>query len=97
MFMDVGVRLAVYVHTDAEAAKGIASRTGLGRLRHISVHYLWVQERVKNGDISLKKVKGTSNPADLLTKHLDANKIKTYMSTIHLQCQAGRASSTPTV
>ena len=95
MFMDIGIRLAVYVHTDAEAAKGIASRTGLGRLRHIAVHYLWVQERVKNGDISLKKVKGTCNPADLLTKYLDASKIKTYMDTIHLHYQKGRAASTP--
>ena len=95
MFMDVGVRLAIYVHTDAEAAKGIASRTGLGRLRHIAVHYLWVQERVKNGDISLKKVKGTCNLADLLTKYLDANKIKTYMNTIQLHYQEGRAASTP--
>ena len=33
------------VHTDASATIGIISRQGLGRLRHINVQYLWLQER----------------------------------------------------
>ena len=97
MYMDIGISVGVYIHTDAEAAKGIASRTGLGKLRHIAVHYLWVQERVRSGDICLKKVKGTDNPADLLTKHVDSNKIRKYMETIHLEYRDGRAASTPSV
>ena len=97
MFMDMGVKVGVYVHTDAEAAKGIANRTGLGRTRHIAVHYLWVQERVRNGDISLHKVKGSDNPADLLTKHLNSDKIQQYMNTIKLSYRTGRSASTPSV
>ena len=67
MLIDVGVD----VYTDAEAAKGIASRTGLGKTRHIDVHYLWVQAKVKDGTIKLYKVRGTDNPADILTKLLE--------------------------
>ena len=58
MLRDMGFELKLEVLTDASAAKGIASRRGLGKTRHIQVHYLWVQERVGNGDIILKKVWG---------------------------------------
>ena len=75
MLQDMGIGCCLHVHTDAEAAKGIASRTGLGKTRHTAVHYLWVQERVRSGDIVLHKVRGDVNPADLLTKHLTANVI----------------------
>ena len=79
MMKDLGHEASIIVHTDAEAAKGIASRMGLGKTRHIDVHYLWVQERVRSGDLVLQKVKGTENPADLLTKHLK------YMSKFGLE------------
>ena len=65
MYRDMGVTIDIHVHTDAEAAKGVATRTGLGGVRHMAVHYLWVQERVNNGDIVLRKVWGNDNPADL--------------------------------
>ena len=62
----MGVSVSVDIHTDATAAKGIASRKGLSsRTRHVSVHYLWVQDRVISGDIRVHKVKGDINPADL--------------------------------
>ena len=44
---DMGVSLRVIVvKTDASAAKGIASRRGLGKVRHIDVSQLWLQDRV---------------------------------------------------
>jgi hypothetical protein len=36
MFGDFGIRVAIRVNTDASAAKGIANRKGLGKLRHIA-------------------------------------------------------------
>ena len=61
---DMGFKFNLEVITDASAAKAIASRLGLGKTRHISVHYLWVQERVKCGDLVIKKCWGGENPAD---------------------------------
>ena len=43
---DLGVNMSITILTDASAAKGIASRRGLGKVRHIEVNQLWVQERV---------------------------------------------------
>ena len=73
LLLDFGVQVQCRVHTDSSAAKGIASRTGLGKTRHIAVHLLWIQEHVRSKDFELLKCKGTSNPADLMTKHLSSD------------------------
>ena len=95
MAADLERKVEILVHTDAEAAKGIASRMGLGKTRHIDVHYLWVQERVRSGDLILQKVKGTENPADLMTKHLSAPEIHKYMVKFGFEYRDGRAAVTP--
>ena len=95
MVKDMGLTMDLEVLTDASAAKGIAARRGLGTTRHIDVHYLWVQERVRSGDLVLHKVKGTENPADLMTKHLSAPEIHKYMSKIGFEYREGRAAVPP--
>ena len=97
LMADLGKDVDLTVHTDAEAAKGIASRMGLGKTRHIAVHYLWVQERIRSGDFSLKKVLGTENPADLLTKYLSSSDMMKYMSKFGATFQSGRATVTPSI
>merc|ERR1712143_22283 len=72
VMQDFGVSLDVTILTDASAAKGIASRRGLGKVRHIEVNQLWVQEKVSNGEITIIKVGTKDNLADALTKHVEA-------------------------
>ena len=79
MIKDFGGELRLRVSTDASAAKGIASRRGLGKVRHIDVAQLWVQEQVLSGSIELKKIKGEENQADALTKHVDQAKLSKHM------------------
>ena len=64
-----GIQLKVY--TDSSAAKSIANRKGTGRVRHIEVCQLWIQQEVANNRLELVKVKGQNNIADILTKHVD--------------------------
>ena len=47
ILQDFGINVKVEVHSDATAAIGIASRQGLGRIRHIAVADLWVQQKLK--------------------------------------------------
>ena len=70
LFADLGVPLDVRVWTDSSAAMGICTRQGLGKLRHIDTQTLWIQEKVRTKQITLKKVLGELNPADLLTKFI---------------------------
>ena len=65
---DLGWESTITVWVDSAAAKSIASRIGLGKMRHMEVKFLWLQEAVKAKRIFLKKVAGCQNPADVLTK-----------------------------
>ena len=55
--------------TDASAAKSISQRIGLGKVRHIEVNTLWLQDKVREGEIMVEKVGGKINIADALTKY----------------------------
>ena len=68
---ELGWKMSVRVHTDSSAAKAVASRRGLRKLRHIELKYLWVQELVQEQRIAIKKINGLDNPADCLTKPKD--------------------------
>ena len=82
--------------TDSAAAIGICSRQGLGKLRHIATHTLWVQEKVRVGAIELRKVHGKVNPADLFTKHLlGRDRVEALIKLFSCQYREGRAASAP--
>ena len=57
--------------TDASVAKNLASRRGLGGIRHIEVSQLWLQEKENNREIEIERVMRIINRADALTKPKD--------------------------
>ena len=65
---DLGWRVEVRLWTDSSSAKAVANLRGLGKLRHVELKCLWVQDMVKERKVELKTVKGTENVADHLTK-----------------------------
>ena len=65
---DLGWSCKIRLLVDSSAAKSIASRTGLCKLRHLEIKCLWLQECVRRGKLVLGKVRGDINPADVLTK-----------------------------
>jgi len=96
LFADLGVPLDVRVWTDSSAAMGICTRQGLGKLRHIDTQTLWIQEKVRTKQITLKKVLGDVNPADLLTKFLASkDKLDQLIKLFGLVAMKGRAKSAP--
>ena len=65
---DLGWHAAVRLWVDSSAAKSMSARIGLGKVRHMEVKFLWLQEAVKDKRIEVKKILGAHNPADALTK-----------------------------
>ena len=57
------------------------SRRGLGQVRHIEVHQLWLQDKIAKGEMGIEKIDGKTNPADALTKPCDKE-----MLDLHLEC-----------
>ena len=58
------------VRVDATASKAIASRRGVGRVRHLHTQVLWVQGAVARRELNIVKVPVVENPAVMDTKHL---------------------------
>ena len=69
MLRELGVETDLILATDSSGAKSHSSTRGLGRMRHIEVKNLFLQDLVQQRAIVLKKVNGTTNPADMLTKY----------------------------
>ena len=72
------------VLTDATAAIGICRRRGLGKIRHLAVADLWVQDKVRAKDFGLHKVAGAQNPADILTKHVSKDVLQKHLPSFGL-------------
>ena len=94
---DLGVRVALRVYTDSSAAKGIASRRGLGKVRHIEVNQLWIQEKVSDGTVDLKKTPGEYNIADALTKHVGRDILEKHLDNTFQHASLGRHDIMPEV
>ena len=60
---------------DAWAALGIIARKGLGKVRHLDINHLWIQQVAVERRARLEKVQGPSNPADLMTNEFLAQYI----------------------
>jgi hypothetical protein len=96
IMLDFGLKTPVRVWTDSSAAIGISTRSGLGKLRHLETHTLWVQEKVRTGAIEVRKVRGDVNPADLFTKHLPSrDKIHQLVKLFGCEYRAGRSEAAP--
>ena len=68
MYADWGLKVNIVLRTDSSSGLSFSSRRGLGRMRHMSTRFLWLQEHVASKSVRIWKVKGTSNEADILTK-----------------------------
>ena len=95
MLGDFGVEVSIGVNTDASAAKGMANRRGLGKVRHIAVNQLWIQDRIAKGDLTINKVNGKENIADNLTKHVNAEDIRVHLYKTGQSIQQGLHSIAP--
>ena len=96
LLRDVGVDAKLRVWTDSSATMGICGRQGLGKLRHIDTRSLWIQQRLRAGDLELRKVRGEVNPADLFTKHLSCEaRIHDLLELFGCSYRGGRAEGAP--
>ena len=94
---DLGSTVQVKIHEDSTPAKGIANRTGLGKVRHIEVSQLWVQEKVRDREVVINKVKGTDNLADALTKYVGPEELRVHMVGTNSHVWTGRHQLMPVV
>ena len=95
MLRDLGIKVKIQISTDASAAKGITARRGAGKIRHIEVSQLWIQDKVRSGEIIMKKVGTTENLADALTKHVTAEELNYHLAHTGQVIMPGRHELAP--
>ena len=57
-------------------------RSGVGRLRHISLRVLWMQQKVRDKFLSVGPVSTKQNPSDLGTKRLNRDRMLYLMFSL---------------
>ena len=73
-------------------------RRGIGQVRHIETNQLWIQDRVRRGDIHIEKVGGGRiNIADALTKEAAAESIRMHVTGSSIIYRDGRHELAPVV
>jgi hypothetical protein len=92
--MDLLPSLSVLrVCTDSSVAKSFVATRGVGKMRHLEVKLLWLQEQVRKQRLKVGKVSGTANIADTLTKYHTVAKLVELCSPHGVQV-AARADDT---
>ena len=85
----------IHLMADASAAIGISNRVGVGKVRHIEVNQLWLQEKVAMKKFVINKVPTDSNLADALTKGVDAKILSFHIAGINAEVLQNRHSLAP--
>lgn len=79
-------KVNIRIHTDSTSGKSIATRIGSSKkAKHIDLKYLFIQQLVQSGILSIHKISTHDNPADILTKYVPAEVLNKhlYMAGIH--------------
>ena len=71
--------VSIQLLIDNSAARQILMRAGVGRVRHLSVKILWLQQQVEKKMISVAAVASSANVADLGTKRLPCHTMRRLM------------------
>ena len=95
MLKDFNIDCSRTVKSDASAAVSIANRRGFGEVRHIEVCQLWLQDKVRRGDIKIVKVGDHENLADALTKYVGCDGIRMHMHHTNQYLLSGRHELAP--
>ena len=92
---DLGLNLKKMMLTDAPAALGIVRRSGLGRIRHLDITHLWLQETIRSGGFTVNKIDGNNNVADILTNSVDRSTLVRHLTSLNMFPEDGRAETAP--
>ena len=69
LLSEMGQTYALDMYGDSTACKGALHWEGVGKMKHISVKQLWMQERIMNGQVTFSKISRERNSADAFTHH----------------------------
>jgi hypothetical protein len=81
---EVGITVPITIYSDSSAGRAIAQRQGVGRVKHLAVKALYVQDLVQAKAINIMRVKSEENPADLMTKPVSASTLARLLGVVNV-------------
>ena len=63
MMCDLGFAVKPVLSIDAKATEHILHRQGIGKLKHMDVAYLWVQDEIRSQRIQVRRIRSEENVA----------------------------------
>ena len=63
---EFGYTMKTTINSDSSAVKGILARRGCGKVKHLEVKQLWLQEQVRSGKVGFQKISRNNNTSDAL-------------------------------
>ena len=86
---EIGIDSAqLQIVSDSSSARQVICRRGLGRLRHMKVRQLWLQDQLRLNTIALVPVASEDNTADIFTKHLTPRVFEAHCRALGLKDEA---------
>ena len=82
MMRDLGFAVKPVLLTDAKAIDHILHRHGIGKMKHINVAHLWLQDEVKSNRWKVRRDKSEDNLADIGTKGLSKKVIRKHATSM---------------
>ena len=70
LWAELGVDMKLNLMSDSSAARSMSLRQGLGRMKHLEVKMLWLQDLTQRRDLTVNKIGTKDNCSDLGTKAL---------------------------
>ena len=94
MMKDMGLEVSsAVVALDSAAALGVINRQGIGKIRHLDVGELWLQQRELKKEVSFRKVPGEKNAGDAMTKPVTREVFERHAAFMGYQWTTGRATT----
>ena len=89
----IGMQLEVTTASDSSVARGICTRTGSGKVRHLSIKELWVQEAYRKKEFQLVSVDTLLNWADIGTKAHTSERLTSLLRQMPLRLREGQTKA----
>ena len=74
----------IRIHTDSSSAMQLAQRQGAGRVKHLNIRTLFVQDLVKEGIVTIW-IGTQDNMSDIFTKYLSVGVFQRRCATLGIQ------------
>ena len=76
-------------YCDSSAARGVINRQGVGKIKHLEVKHMWVQEKELKKDFTMHRVPRAENVADVLTHKVSRKEFDLALSRMGAEFRPG--------